>query len=242
MCIRDSSTGVQILSNRGVKVTGIRPDGEPIITDLMAFDEYLAPYFSYSRFFSSKILWGVTLKGLYHRIHTGYEVYKSKAIAFDAGVQYIIVPTRIIAGAVIRNAGFEFSSFTGESSYNLPLTFETGISYVPRYLPSTRLILDVNKTIGDYINIEPGIELEIYENLLYGRAGYLLSQHDLKEFLAIFTGNREEDYVKSNWTTLTAGLGLNLPIKSFLLTLDFAIQFRAYSVPPSIMISTMFDF
>ena len=234
---------LQGLSSGKVEVIEIGLDGEPLPTGNSAHDEYLSPGISFARsFFESKLYAGITLKGLYHRISVYPDVYSSKAIAFDIGIQYLLLSDRLVAGAVISNLGFEFAPFPYSDSYPLPLIFEAGISYVPRYLSTVRLALDINKIRSEFIGFEPGIEVEVYPKVLFLRAGYRFSQSDLSEQFRKFSGDQDENYIKTNWSTFSAGLGIHFDIEQTTVQIDIGLQFRKSMLPPSPLLSAVIDF
>ncbi|MBN1578619.1 MAG: hypothetical protein JW913_18795 [Chitinispirillaceae bacterium] len=234
---------MQGLSSGKVEVIEEGPDGEPKATGQTANDEYFTPGVSFARsFFNSRLSAGITLKGLYHRISAPPDIYSSKGIAVDIGIQYRPVNERLIIGAVVRNAGFEFAPFEDGESYPLPMLFEAGISYVPRYLPALRLAADINKTRGEYVNFEPGLEIEIYPDVFFARLGFMFSQGDLTEQFHKFTGDQDENYVKSNWTTLTTGIGLHTTLNAVSLWVDFGLPFRTSWLPPSPVLSAIVEF
>lgn len=233
----------QGLSSGRLEIVDIGADGEPDSTGASARDDYLTPSVSIGRtFLNSRLSVGVSVKGLYHRIAVPPEVFSSKGIACDLGVQYRILADRLIVGAVVRNAGFEFDPFSGEETFPVPTLFEAGISYVPRYLSSFRLAADVNLVRGDYVNIEPGLEIEIYPDVLYGRLGFAFSQMDLSEQLRKFSGDQDDGYTKSNWTTLATGVGLVTGLKGAKVFIDFGLQFRIEWLPPSPVLSAVVEF
>jgi hypothetical protein len=179
---------------------------------------------------------------MYQRITVPWTTYSSKAIGIDVGMQYRINSDRLIAGMVFRNIGYEFSSFTDEESYPTPFIFEAGVSYIPRYLHNVRICADVNKARGDYINIEPGMEIEVYPKTFFLRLGYPFSQYDIKEQLNKFTGDDDENYMKSNWSTLAFGIGVRAPIQNLFIQFDFALQLRDKRQSPGLIYSAIIDF
>jgi hypothetical protein len=240
---------LQGLSSGKVDVIDIGVDGEPDSTGQTAHDECFTPSVSFARtFLNSQLYAGVSLKGLYHRMNVPPEIHSSKGMAVDIGIQYRMISDRLIVGAVIRNAGFEFAPFAGDESYPLPLMFEAGISYVPRYVPLLRLAADINKlfvkgdTAGQYLNFEPGLEFEVYPNVLFARFGFMFSQRDLVEQFRKFSGNQDENYIKSNWATLSTGVGITTTVHNFPLQIDLGLQFRTSIPYPSPVLSAIVEF
>lgn len=243
--IGNFSIMLQGLYGKLEEVWDIGPDNEPVfLKGLSASDEYISPSFLYARsFFGSRLYAGVALKVLYHRINTPQEVSSSKGFAFDLGIQYRIYRGRLIFAAVLKNAGAEVSSFLeGEPGGDIPILFEAGISYIPRYLPALRLAMDVNKGKGDYVNFEPGMEVEIYPGVLFGRVGYVFSSEDISEQIKKFSGNQDDDYIKSNWSSIAAGFGIHTKVQHVTLSIDFGLQFRIDGFPPSPVLSGVIEF
>ncbi len=60
-------------------------------------------------------------------IYSGYQQYKSSALAFDVGVLYRDSANAFTASFLAKNMGFQFSSFTGEKQ-DLPFDLQVGIT------------------------------------------------------------------------------------------------------------------
>jgi hypothetical protein len=214
-------------------------DTEPVYTGQTVYDQYISSGISFARtFFNKQLRTGITLKGLYHRLTGNEDRYATKAVAFDLGVQYLLLSERFVVGAVVRNAGVELSEY----SYPLPFLFEAGISYVPRYLPAVRLALDVNKVTGEYLGFEPGLEVEIYPRVLSARFGYSFSRSDLVEQFRKLSGNQDENYQKSNWSSFCAGIGIRTGVQQVKIQVDIGLEFRVSFLPPSPVVSAVVDF
>ena len=191
---------------------------------------------------------GVMAKGAYEKMNIPGTSYSAKGAALDAGVYYNMLRGRFTAGAVIRNLfivlkGFDENDYKNwkARSKAMPLTVEGGISFVPKYIPAMRIALDINKKLGDYINFEPGLELNIYKKTLALRLGYGFSERDFKELTKSLSGDKDEDYIKSNMTSFCLGVGLNTKIEESDLRIDFALQFNT-TLPPAMLISALIDF
>jgi hypothetical protein len=234
---------LQGLSSGKVEVKDISIGLEPVITNQVAHTEYFTPSISFARaFLKKKLLAGVSIKGMYQRIVIPHNIYSSKAIGMDIGIQYKVNGDMLVTGMAFRNVGFEFSSFNDDESYATPLIFEAGISFVPRYLKNVRICADVNKTRGDYITIEPGMEIEVYPKTFFVRLGYPFSQYDIEEKINKLTGDKDENYVKSNWSTFACGIGLKAPLQNMLLRFDVGLQLIEASSTPQIQYSAVLDF
>ena len=233
---------LQGLSSGAIDVIEVK-NSSPLVTGRTAHDEYLTPSVSLARpFLSGKMLVGASVKGMYQRIDASTDVYSSKAIGFDFGFQYRPVNNRLIAAAVVRNIGYEFQSFISNDRYPTPMVFEAGISYIPRYLPSLRVIADINKSRGSDLMYEPGFEIEAYPGVLALRVGYPFSQADLDEKIRSFSGEKDPLYVKSNLATIACGAGIKTDIRNKDVSIDIALQFKDDFYPPTVQISSSVAF
>lgn len=176
---------------------------------------------------------GASFKGVYNKIAE----YSAGALYIDAGIQYRLKSERLIYGFTIHNLGFMAEKYTSESEASLPLTFEGGISFVPRTIPSLRLAIDVNKKTGDYVNFEPAVEMNIYKKVLVMRLGYAFSQRDASHVMELLQNSEDDDYQKSNLSSLCAGAGLKTDISGKMIVLDFGIKFATVAIAPSISVS-----
>lgn len=186
---------------------------------------------------------GASLNGIYERaVNDKHIEYSADGIMCNLGVQYRMNNNRIILGLVLKNAGFMINSYSsGNDRAVLPLTIEGGISFVPKNVPRLRLALDVNKSIGDYINFEPAFEYNIYRKMLFARLGYAFSQKDAMNVVHILQGEENPDYVKSNMSGLCVGTGFITAIKERTVKLDFGMQFQTFQTTPSLNVSALVD-
>jgi len=237
--------GVFTLSMIGVTSGDIdvveEKNGNPVFTNETASENFITGGLSWAMPVGEELSLGLTIKGVYDRLRIPGSDYSATGMAFDGGAFYSLLRGRLTAGAVVRNAGFMISSSDG-MNYNLPVVLEAGLSYVPRYIPSMRLALDINKELGDYMNFEPGMQFDLYKKTLSLMLGYAFSEKDLQQKFRSFSGNQDDDYVKSNWNALCLGLGINTDIDRIKLQLDFAFQFKSSSLPPSMLISVLLDY
>jgi hypothetical protein len=216
-------------------------NGNPVYTGEIARENFLTGGLTWAKALNTNFSVGATVKGIYDVLKVPGRGYSASGAGFDAGVFYRVLQGRLTAAAVLRNAGFLVSSYD-ENNYSLPLTFEAGISFVPHYISSMRLALDINKERGDYLNYEPGLELDLYKKKLFLMLGFAFSERDLEQAFKSLTGNEDDDYIKSNWNTLCLGMGINTDIESVNLRIDFALQFKTSSLPPSMLISAVIDY
>ena len=223
-----NSGDIQVIDENGVE------------TDGSAGVNYVSGGVSWAYNVLNDLSVGVMAKGAYEKLNVPGISYSAKGAAFDAGVYYNLLRGRFTAGAVIRNVFIMLRGFD-ENDYNMPLTVEGGISFVPKYIPAMRIALDINKKLGDYINFEPGLELDVYKKTLALRLGYGFSERDFQELIKSLSGDKDEDYIKSNMTSFCLGVGLNTKIEESDLRIDFALQFNT-TLPPAMLISALIDF
>lgn len=234
---------MQGLSSGDVRVIGIDRYSEgPVYTNLVAHNETFTMGLAFARTINGNLSLGGVVKGLYHYISAPPDVYSSKAIAVDFGAKYRWFNNRLVVGAALRNWGGDIQPFSESDTFPIPLLFEAGVSYVPRYLPALRMACDINKIRGEFVNYEPGIELEVYPQTLFVRLGYPFSHRDLQEKAKTLTGSEDKNYQKSNWSSLALGVGLHTKIGKTDLKSDFGLQFRESWLPPSPVLSAQVDF
>jgi hypothetical protein len=186
---------------------------------------------------------GATVKAIYHYIGAGTESYSADGYAADLGVLYSMNGGRLIYGAVLRNLGVIRSGYLDKfNEHPMPSAVEIGVSYVPQYIPPLRAALDVNKTRGDYLNFEPAVEYALLGNALFLRGGYTFSYMDLEKTFEVLSGERDENYQKSNANTLSLGLGISTTMDNKDLRLDAAIQFFTDVSMPAMVISLIVGF
>jgi hypothetical protein len=98
-------------------------DASGIITGSFGAAEY-AFSMIYSYNIDSLFSVGVNLKPVLSRL----EKYTSFGVAFDAGVAYHDQSNLFSAGLVIRNTGYQITTYAGESRQKLPFEIQAGIS------------------------------------------------------------------------------------------------------------------
>ena len=116
--------------------------------------------------------YGANLKYIYSSIAS----YSSSGMAIDGGIQYILVPNRVLLGASLTNLGSQFSPYVNTRE-SLPLDFTVGVSVYPEHLPA---ILQLNfhklnesvNTFTDHLKMfSVGVELSPVSNIQL-RLGY----------------------------------------------------------------------
>jgi hypothetical protein len=210
-------------------------DAQNRLTGEVSYYNYINGGVSWGYKIMDGLYTGASFKGVYNKIAD----YNAGALYMDAGIQYRLQSERLIYGFTIHNLGFIAEKYTSESEGKLPLTFEGGISFVPKTFPSLRLAIDVNKKTGDYVNFEPAVEVNVYKKVLAMRVGYAFSQRDASYVVDMLQNSNDEEYKKSNLSSLCAGAGLKTDISGKKLVLDFGIKFASAVIVPSISISGM---
>lgn len=215
-------------------------NGLPRETGNVWRDNSVAGGISWGRIMWETLSVGASIKGVYHYMGSKQDHYAADGVALDAGVQYRLMKGRFITGLAIRDLGFLRSNYSDHSDkYSLPLAVCAGLSYVPRYVPDLRLALDVEKVKGDYLEFEPGIEVAVFEKLLFLRGGFSFSEKDFGEkVVKSFRGEADEDYQKSNWSTVCLGLGVDAQTKGVDLKVDTGLEFHTM-ITPSVVVTIL---
>lgn len=68
-------------------------------------------------------------------IHSGYDVFNSNALGFDAGIQYFVPEKRMSLALVANNFGFILSEFTDDTRGRLPTNVQLAFSKRFEHLP-----------------------------------------------------------------------------------------------------------
>ncbi|MBD3240183.1 MAG: hypothetical protein GF331_06320 [Chitinivibrionales bacterium] len=180
----------------------------------------------------AKVLWrtlslGASIGGAYRYTGTEGEYYSADGFAVDLGLQYRIHGDRLVLGIAARNLGGLRSSYTDDLDKEpLPASIGAGISYVPREMPVLRIALDVEKTKGRYTSFEPAFEVAILRELLFIRGGFAFSTRDLGHAFDVLGGVADDNYHKSQWSTLCLGLGLQTAIREVDVAFDAAVELK----------------
>lgn len=98
-------------------------DVSGIVTGSFSAAEYSLSLI-YSRQIDSQLTAGVTFKPILSQL----EKYTSFGFAFDIGASWHNTSDLFSAGLVIKNIGYEVTTYTGESHQNLPFEIQAGIS------------------------------------------------------------------------------------------------------------------
>jgi hypothetical protein len=194
----------------------------PVYTDITWNAYSVAGQISWSKIVWDQLALGVAARGLYERTASSSLGYSWDAACVQAGLQYRQNDSRLIMGLVISNAGFMTS--TQGHDLRLPLTLTGGISYVPYYVPTFRLALDLQQTADANLMYKPGVEIAIYKKFFFGRAGYRFSERDLEEVLKEMKGESSDGYQKSTWYGPSFGVGLVTDVQRCNLNIDAALQ------------------
>jgi hypothetical protein len=201
----------------------------------------LAGSISWARIFYDGFGMGITLKGIYDNLDHGYS---ADGAAADIGAQYRMNSSRLIFGALVRNIGFVRKWYFDDDSLDvsLPFSASTGISYLPAALPSLKMALDLEKSIDDYLNYKAGLEIALYKQYLFVRTGYRFSNRDLREVFKIIRSESDDSYQKTNWNSVSIGVGLFAPISGTDVKIDFALPFHTEGLPPAPALSAIISF
>ncbi len=187
---------------------------------------------------------GLTLKGIHHSIGSSQE-YRASAqgLAVDGGMQYRMMKSRLILGAALQNAGFIVSDYSDQSqNWKLPLSVTVGVSYSPHSAPGLRLACDLQKANDDYLNYKPGIEVAIYKKVLFVRGGYGFSEQDLENAVKTLKNEANDNYIKSNASGLSLGIGFITDINGVATNIDVAYQGRVNGIDPSFLLTLLFAY
>jgi hypothetical protein len=201
----------------------------------------LVGFVSIGRVVWDRLSLGASIKGVYHYIGTAGEHVSADGFAADIGLQYRQMHSRLIFGASLKNIGFLRSGYSEEKEDNrFPVTVIGGISYVPKYVSSVRVALDIDKKAGDYLNFRPALEVDVYKRYLVLRGGYCFSMNDLQDRVnkLILQSDITEQYQKTNWLTFTLGVGVNAEYRDIPISLDTGIEFHTDISQPSVLITT----
>lgn len=203
--------------------------------------DYYAGHVSYARMINANSSAGLTLKGLYNYLGNSQEHYSADGFALDGGVQYRFLDSRLIYGLVVRNLGFVRSGYTPDIAYAMPTAVGIGVSYVPRDLKTIRLVLDMEKQKAQFLNVMPGLELELARNQMLLRVGYGFTSRDMEAMIKSLQGKEELNYYKSNRYTLCLGTGFITRMFERKVNLDAAVAFAGSGLYPSMILSMIMN-
>ncbi len=145
------------------------------------------------------------------------EKYTSVGLAFDIGASWHSANNLTSAGVVIRNAGFQITTYAGEEREKLPFEIQAGLSHhlahAPLRFSITLRHLEKFDLTHEYSSPEPATKSEFAENLLrHFIAGVELIPHKNFYFSAGYNYQRlKELQVESNVSTtgFSWGFGIN---------------------------------
>jgi hypothetical protein len=194
------------LSYGSMKEVDEGPDLRPVYTDISWNAYSVAGQISWSKIVWEQLALGVAVRGLYERIASSAEGYSWNAACVQAGMQYRLYDSRLIMGLVLSNIGFMVSQQAHDQK--LPLTLTAGASYVPYYVPTLRLALDLQQTADADLMYKPGLEIALYKKYFFGRVGYRFGERDLEEKIKELQGESVSGYQKTTWYGWSFGIGL----------------------------------
>lgn len=196
----------------------------------------------YARQFTDRISAGVTVKAISETMATDLE---GRAVAFDAGMNYVVPGQGLRFGVAVRNVGtamsyggdgllFNKTTGTGQpivgatkaESYELPASLDFGVTYQRPFSADLSMTLATNFRSVQYANDQYGASLGLnFRNLFYVQGGY---QHEPKRETSYFTG-------------ANVGAGLNIPFGRSNVKLDYTYTFtRVFNRMQFITVSATF--
>ncbi len=92
-----------------------------------------------ARMYSERVHYGVNA----HIVRSGIDNASASALAFDAGVLYVVPAAELTLSAAVRNAGVTLDSF-GTTRDELPLDVRVGVTKRLRYLPLLVSVMGYN--------------------------------------------------------------------------------------------------
>lgn len=203
---------------------------------------------SWSKLILPSLSIGITGKWIFDRLCEKIDNYLDEAsangMAIDFGLQYRLQSSKLIYGLVLKNIGFVRSNYWDETDENgLPFTLCTGFSYVFRNFPRVRIAVDLEKAIDDFLQYQTGLELSVYRQNIFLRAGYDFSHNDLKNFIRMVKNSATDDtYQKANWSLLSMGTGIKTKVENIDFNLDLALKLRVDLLRPNFIVSLMTNF
>jgi hypothetical protein len=199
---------------------------------------------TWAKIVSPDVAVGLTMKGIHHSLGSSQSYQASaQGLAFDGGVQYRMMKSRLILGAAVQNAGFLVSNYTEQSQkLKLPLSVTVGVSYSPSSAPGVRVACDLQKANDDYLNYKPGLEVAIYKKVLFVRGGYGFSEQDLEDAIKTLKNESNDSYIKSNASGLCLGIGFHTDIQGVATNIDVAYLGRVNGVDPSFLLTLLFEY
>jgi hypothetical protein len=172
----------------------------------------------YSRSIDSLFTVGINLKGILSNL----ERYSSVGFAFDIGASWHNRSNLFSAGLVIRNAGYQVTTYAGEPRQKLPFEILAGVSqrlpHAPLRFSLTLKHLEKFDLTHQYSNLSPTgnsekVSSEFMENLMrHAVVGAELIPHKNFYFSAGYNYQRRRELqVESNVSTVgfSWGFGIN---------------------------------
>jgi hypothetical protein len=197
-------------------------DSRPVYTNITWSAYSVAGQISWAKTVWDQLALGVAVRGIYEREASSTEGYSWNAASVQAGLQYRLYDSRLILAMVLSNAGYMVSNLGND--LKLPLTLAAGISYVPNYMPTVRIALDLQQTADQFLMYKPGVEIGIYKKYLFGRLGYRFSESDLEEVFRQLQGVSTGGYQKTTWYGPSFGIGIVTDMDRYTLNVDAAVQ------------------
>ncbi|MBN2037706.1 MAG: PorV/PorQ family protein [Chitinispirillaceae bacterium] len=235
------AVGAQGLTSGLIEGIDIGPDGSEVPTGFSARADYYAGSLTWSRKVTEFFTGGLTVKGIYNLLSDGFDTWSAEGIAFDAGLQYRYLDGRLMYGLVARNVGFLLSGYEDGDAYPFPTALEMGVSYVPQYLQTLRLFLDLNKMRNHYLLFEPGVEFELIKDQMLVRGGYAVSWRDLEYFIDKLGGETGTTYHRSTRAALCMGAGFAADLIDRRVRMDVGVEFHTAQNMPALIATVMME-
>jgi hypothetical protein len=211
--------------NSGTVSEVLEVDGRPFSTGVLWKAYSIAGDITWSKIVWETLAFGGSLRVIHDLIGSSQDHYTADAIAFQAGLQYRLLGSEVVAGLALNNAGFMISGYSSETSdLKLPLSLTAGICYSPYYIPNLRVALDLKQPGDGYLEYKLGGELGIYKRYFIVRAGYTWSEQDLEAQFKVLKGEADENYQKANFYGLSLGVGANADISKYNVGVDIGFQ------------------
>ena len=77
------------------------------------------------------------------------------------------------------------------------------------------------------------MEVAMYKQYLFARVGYRFSHRDLRELFRIVQNASDDTYQKTNWNSMTFGVGINAPVSTTEVRIDAALVLHTEGLPPT---------
>jgi len=156
----------------------------------------------YANFLSERFLYGINSKIIYSKINN----ISSSAIAFDAGLQYVIPESKFSLGFSVLNFGTQIDEYYSKKE-DLPLDIKFGISKGLARVPLT-LFFSFNR-----LNEDEGKFIERFNNFTFG--GEIRMSKIFRARIGYDNNKRKDLYVGTTRGLAGFNLGIGASIKKY---------------------------